>query len=272
MTRLILLMLFLCLGPAIAAETPADRLAEDAAFAKATISLLAAKDFPAVRDRLDPGIGQASDDTLDRMSNQIGASAPVSIETVMKTETHNVQTGDGVSRITLEYALGGRWVVVDAVVQTKDATKHLARLYFASNKQSLRELNAFHFFGKGPAHYLFLAAWLATIGVTAFAMFVAFRRHAGWRRWALILAMPAGLTPTVALNWVTGHIWVMEASSSAAGQYIPIFAFNYPMVLFSHTGAHAAYFCISAPLLALGYLIWQWTRGQRTRAALSASA
>jgi hypothetical protein len=258
-------MLLLWIVPAMASEAPDTRLASDVAFTKGTIASLAAKDFAAVRDRLDPSIGQASDEMLDRMSTRIGASEPSSIETISATETHNVQTGDGTSRILLEYGLAGKWVLVEAVIRTEAASKRFVRLYVTTNNQSLGELNAFHFFGKGPVQYAFLAGWLAVIALTALAMTIAFRRHTGWRRWALVLSMPLGLTPTVAVNWNTAGIWCMEAVSNAAGQAIPILAFRYPMALFAHTDMRVTYLYVSVPLIAFGYLIWHWW--QRRRAA-----
>jgi hypothetical protein len=257
-----LLVVFLAVA-ALADDTPNSRLSDDIALTKATIASLAAKDFAAVRDRLDPAMGQVSDETLGKMSDLIGAGEPTSIETIWSTETHNAQTGDGISRILLEYALTGKWVVVDVAVRTQAASKQFPRLFLTSNAMPLRQLNAFHLFGKGLVQYLFLAGWSATIGLTGWAMIIAFRRHGGWRRWALIASMPLGLTPTVAVNWNTAEVWVLEATSNAAGQVIPIFAVRYPMALFGSTETLVPYFYVSAPLIALGYLIWQWRRSKK---------
>lgn len=56
---------------------------------------------------------------MSRMSDLIGSEKPISIETVWSTEAHNAQTEDGISRVLLEYALGSKWVVVDAAVKTE---------------------------------------------------------------------------------------------------------------------------------------------------------
>jgi hypothetical protein len=260
------MMVFLAVT-ALVAEAPNSRLSDDTALTKATISLLAAKNNAAFRDRLDPAMGQVSDDKLRQMSDLIGPNEPISIETIWSTETHDLQTGDGNSRILLEYGLTGKWVVVDAVVKTKDASKRFTRLFLTVNALPLRELNAFHLFGKGPVQYLFLAGWIAVIVLTAWAIIIAFRRHTGWRRWALIAAMPLGLTPTVAVNWNTAQVWVLEAVNNPAGQVIPIFAVRYPMALFGRTETLIPYLYVSAPLIALGYLIWQWRWKQKTTAA-----
>jgi len=253
------IMVFLAVA-AQADDAPNARLSDDIALTRATVASLAAKDFAAVRVRLDPKMGQVSDDRLRQMSEQLGAGEPTSIETVWSTETRNLQTGDGNSRILLEYGWAGKWVVVDAVVRTEAATKYFPRLFLTANTLPLRELNAFHLFGKGPVQYLFLAGWIATIVLTGWAIIIAFRRHAGWRRWALIAAMPLGLTPTLAVNWNTAQLWVMEAVSNSAGQVIPIFAFRYPMALFAGTETGVPYLYVSAPLIAVGYLIWQRRR------------
>jgi hypothetical protein len=255
-------MFFLAVA-ARAADAPNARLADDIALTKATIALLAARNFAAVRERLDPAMGQVSDDTLRQMSDLIGTSEPTSIETIWSTETQNLQTGDGISRIVLEYALTGKWVVVDVAVKTAGPSKRFYRLFLTPNGLPLRQLNAFHLFGKGPLQYLFLTCWIAAIAFTGWAIIIAFRRHSGWRRWALIASMPLGLTPTVALNWNTAELWVLEAINNSAGRVIPVFAVRYPMALFGHTETLVPYLYISAPLIALGYLIWQWTRSQR---------
>jgi hypothetical protein len=251
---------------ALADDAPNARLSDDIALTKATMSLLAAKDFAAVRDRLDPATGPISDDTLRQMSDVIGASAPTSIETISATETHELRTGDGNSRILLEYGLAGKWVVVDAVVKTNAAAKRIPRLFLTANALPLRELNAFQLFGKGPVQYLFLAGWMAAIVLTGWAVTIAFRRHTGWRRWVLIALMPLGLTPTLAVNWNTAQLWVLEAISNPAGSVIPIFSLRYPMALFASTETRAPYLYISAPLIALGYLIWQRRRNRARRA------
>ncbi|MCP3458816.1 MULTISPECIES: hypothetical protein [unclassified Bradyrhizobium] len=241
------------------------RISDDIALTKATISLLAGKDLAAFRERLDPRIGQAPDDKLRQMSDLIGASEPTSIETISATGTHFVQSGDGNSnsRIILEYTLTGKWVIVDATIKTQGTSKRFTGLFITSNTLPLRELNAFHFFGKGPVQYLFLAGWISVIGLTAWAIAIAFRRHTGWRRWALIVAMPLGLTPTLAVNWNTAYIWVMEAASNSAGEVIPIFAVRYPMALFSQNELRVPYLYVSAPLIAFAYLIWRWVQRRR---------
>jgi hypothetical protein len=244
--------------PTLAADAPeGSRLADDIALTKVTVSALVAKDFAAVRNRLDPAMGEISDDQLRQMADLIGTSEPTSIETIWSTERHSLDTGNGSSRILLEYALAGKWLVVDAAVKTEAGTGRFYRLFFTSNTLPLSELNAFHLFGKGPVQYLFLACWLATIGLTGWAMIVASRRQTGWRKWALIVLMPLGLTPTVAVNWNTAQIWVLEAIGNSTSQSIPIFAIRYPMALVGHTETLVPYLCISAPLIALGYLIWQ---------------
>jgi hypothetical protein len=112
---------------ALAVDAPNPRLSDDVALTKATVSLLAARDIAGVRERLDPAMGQVFDDTLRQMSDLIGASEPISIETIWSTETRNLRTGDGNSRILLECELTGKWVVVDAVVKTQGASKRADR-------------------------------------------------------------------------------------------------------------------------------------------------
>ncbi len=263
LARSILTIVLLWAAASFAARAQDARITEDIALTKATISLLAAKNFAAIRDRLDATIGNPSDDMLGRMSGLLGTGEASSIETIGANERHSIETGNGSSHILLEYGWTGKWIVVDAVVKTEGGSKRFTRLYLTANHLPLKELNAFHLVGKGPVQYLFLAGWLATIGLTGLAMIVAFRRHSGWRRWAFIAAMPAGLTPSLAVNWNTGQLWVLEAISNSAGQVIPVIAFRYPMVLYGTTETFMPYLYISAPLFAFGYLLWYWLRGRQ---------
>jgi hypothetical protein len=254
-------------GAVLAADAPASRLDDDVAMTKATVSLLAARDIAAVRSRLDPIVGPVSDDVLRKLSDMVAANEPTSIETIYADERRNLQTGDGSSRVLLEYAYPGKWVLVDVAIRSKDNQKHFFRLFLTPNGVPLREANRFYFFGKGPAQYLFLAAWLAAIALVGWAIKIAFRRHTGWRRWVLIAAMPLGLTPTLAMNWNTAEMWVTEAINNPAGRAIPIFAVRWPMVMLGRTEFLVPYFMISAPLFAVGYLIWYWRRGRRVKVA-----
>lgn len=256
--------------PALATDAPGSPLDDDIALTKVTVSQLVAKDFGAVRARLDPAMGEVSDDQLRKMADLIGTAEPVSVETAWSAENRNPDTGNGVSRMFLEYRFGGKWLVVDAAVKTEASTKRFVRLYLNSNSQSLRELNAFHLFGKGAVQYLFLLGWIVTFAFTGWAMLAAYRRHAGGRRWALIALMPLGLTPTVAMNWNTAQIWVIGAASNSAGEVIPVVGMRYPMALFAFTELGATYFYISAPLIALCYLIWQ-LRARRNQVADAAT-
>jgi hypothetical protein len=113
----------------------------------------------------------------------------------------------------LEYQIGLRWVVADVVVKTENNIKRVSGLYFSTNSQPLRELSVFHLSGKGFAQYAFLAGWIGIIGLTGWAMVLAFRRHSGWWRWALMIAMPLGLGPAVAMNWNNAAFWILGGPS-----------------------------------------------------------
>jgi len=251
--------LFSCVTPALA-ENPSDaRLVADVTVAKSIISLLQSRDFTAIRAQFHPVVGPVTDVLLARMADVI-AGEPTSIETISSSGRYNVETGNGNSRTILEYEIGPHWIVADAVVNTENNVKLVSGLHFAVNDKPLRELNAFHLGGKGFAQYAFLACWMGIIGLTGYAMITAFRRQSGWRRWLLIVAMPLGLTPTVAMNWNTAQSWILEAVTVPAGSSFPIFAIRFPMALFGNTETGTPYLYISAPLIAVGYLIWRCLR------------
>jgi hypothetical protein len=263
------LLLSACASSAIAEEMPSARLSDDLALARSTISLLQTRDFATVRGRFDPWVlGAGADDALRRMSDALGHDEPTSVHVVSAKETHDVQSGDGSSRILLEYQFGSKWIVADATVKTVGADKRLIGLHFTVNALPSSELNAFRLVGKGASQYLFLLSWLLTIALTGWAMYLALRRQSGWRRWLLVAMMPLGLTPAMAMNWNSAQIFILEAFSNPAGSITPIFSIRYPMALLGHTETGAPYLCVSAPLLAVAYLVWL----RMTRKSQSASA
>jgi hypothetical protein len=265
-------LLSACASSAIAEEMPNARLSDDLALVRSTISLLQTGDLTAVRGRFDPFVlGAGADDSLRRMSEGLGHDEPTSVHVVSAKETHDVQTGDGSSRILLEYQFGRKWIVADATVKTVGADQRLLGLHFTVNALPFSEMNAFHLVGKGASQYVFLLSWLLTIAVTGWATYLALRRHRGWRRWLLVAMMPLGLTPAMAMNWNSAQIFILEAVSNQAGTITPIFSIRYPMALFGHTPTGAPYLCISAPLLAVAYLVWAWMK-RKSQSATAVAA
>jgi hypothetical protein len=95
------------------------------------------------------------------------------------------------------------------------------------------------------------------------------QRHKGWRRWALVAAMPLGTTPTLVMNWNTAHMFILEAAGNAAGFNVPLFAVRYPLIAFGHTETGAPSFSMSIPFIAIAYLIWLWRKARPARLAAS---
>ena len=108
--------------------------------------------------------------------------------------------------------------------------------------------------------YAFLAGWSGIIGLTGYAMILAFRRHSGWRRWVLTIAMPDGLGPGVAMSWSNGAFWIFGGSETReAVTFIPIFSGRFPMAwlgMFGGADFSMPVLYVSVPLIALGYLAW----------------
>jgi hypothetical protein len=252
-------LIFAYVVPVFAADPTDARLMADVAVAKATISLLQSRDFPAVRDRFHPAIGRLSDDVLARMADTIAGEAK-SVETISSKGTFN-PAGNGESQTILEYQINSRWVVADVVIKTENSIKRVSGLYFSVNGQPLRELSVFRLSGKGFAQYAFLAGWIGIVGLTGYAIVLAFRRHSGWRRWALMIAMPLGLGPAVGMNLSNAAFWMLGGSETrGAVSFYPILSARFPMAWFGMFGGAefgVPYLYMSAPLIAIGYLIWR---------------
>jgi hypothetical protein len=259
-------LVFAYVTPAFAADPTDARLVADITLAKATIALLQSRDFIGVRERLDPAIGSFSDDVLGRMSGVV-AGETQSIETVSSKGSFSPGTGNRESQTILEYHIGSRWVAADVVIKTENNIQRVSGLYFSVNNQPLQDSSVLS--GKGFVQYAFLAGWSGIIGLTGYAMILAFRRHSGWRRWVLTIAMPVGLGPAVAMNWSNAAFWTFGGSvTNSAATFYPIFTGRFPMAWFGMFGGaefRTPYFYVSVPLIAIGYLAWAGYKGVRNR-------
>lgn len=243
------------------AEDPTDaRLIADVAVAKATITLLQSRDFTAARKQFHPNTGPLPDAALARMA-EVVAGEVKSVETISSRGKFDLGPGNSESQTILEYQIGSRWVVADVVIKTEDNIKRVSGLYFSVNSQPLRKLNAFRLSERGFAEYAFLAGWIGIVGLTGYAIVLAFRRQSGWRRWALMIAMPIGVGPAAAMNLSNAAFWVLGGPETrGAASFYPIVGARFPMAWFGMFGGNdfgVPYLYMSAPLIAIGYLIWR---------------
>lgn len=251
-------LVFACITPAFAVDPTDARLAADVTWAKATIALLQSRDFIGVRERFDPAIGPVSDDAIGRMSG-IVAGETQSIETVSSKGKFDPIAGNGESQTVLEYHIGSHWILANAVIKTENNIQRISGLFFSVNNRPLKDSSFLS--GKGFVQYAFLAGWGGIIGLTGYAMILAFRRHSGWRRWVLTIAMPVGVGPAVAMNWSNAAFWTFGgAETRGAATFVPIISGRFPMGWFGMFGGadfHTLYFYMSVPLIAIGYLAWR---------------
>jgi hypothetical protein len=257
-------LVFAYITPAFAADPTDARLVADITMAKATIALLQSRDFIGVRERFHPAIGPLSDDVLGRMSGVV-AGETQSIETVSSKGNFNPVAGNRESQTILEYHIGSRWVLANVVIKTENNIQRISGLFFSVNNQPLKDSSILS--GKGFVQYAFLAGWSGIVGLTGYAMILAFRRHFGWRRWVLTSAMPVGFGPAVAINWSNAAFWTFGGSETrGATTFFPIISGRFPMGWFGMFGGadfHTLYFYMSVPLIAIGYLAWRSIRGFR---------
>lgn len=243
------------------AEDPTDaRLMADVAVAKATITLLQSRDFTAARKQFHPSTGALSDDALAQMGS-IVAGEIKSVETISSKGRFDLGPGYSESQTILEYQIGSRWIVADVVIKTEINVKRVSGLFLTVNSLPLRELSPFRLSGRGFAEYAFLAGWIGIVGLTGYAMVLAFRRNSGWRRWALMIAMPIGVGPAVAMNLSNAAFWVLGGPETrGAVSFYPVVSARFPMAWFGMFGGSefgVPYLYLSAPLIAMGYLIWR---------------
>jgi hypothetical protein len=254
-------------GPTFAADSTDPQLMADVSMARATIALLQSRDFTAFRRQFFPYAASLTDDVVAHMADTVAGDAK-SVETISSKGRFDLGPGNSESQIILEYQIGARWVAADVVITTENNIKRVSGLYFSVNSQPLRELNIFRLSGRGLAEYAFLVGWIVIVVLTGHAMVLAFRRHSGWRRWALIVAMPVGLGPGLAMNLSNGVFWMLGGPETrGAVSFLPIFSGRFPMAWFGMFGGaefRVPYLFMSAPLIAIGYLIWRSINSKET--------
>lgn len=182
---------------------------------KAIMALLAARDFSAVEQRVEPLLREpALRSKLQDVANQFPSGQPRSISTigahVLKSAT------DETYNLTYEYEFPSAWVVANVVLQRKAGELLVAGLQAQSLSQSQRAMNAFTFNAKGPIHYIFLILACAVPALIVVALVICIRTPIPRRKWLWCLFIALGFVQFT-LNWTTGQWGVQPLSFMLLG-------------------------------------------------------
>jgi hypothetical protein len=179
---------------------------EDLEFSKELVSLLRAKNFQAVEERLDPNIRkQDVSASLEKMYEAFPVGDPEKVE-VISYQWFRMKSVRGVEtkRATLrfQYQFPDAWMLVEVVVNEGDKTAEHFSAYRLPD--SLANINKFTFSHKSALHYAIFALSIAIPIFIAGCIVVCLRTRAMKRKWLWILFMLFGVGG-FSLNWTTGQ-------------------------------------------------------------------
>lgn len=208
-----LLVVVSCLFVALSGCSPADvmrgalkRIApdDDEALAMQCLTELSARDFDAVKSRLDRSlVSDSVESELTAMANALTNEEPVSIELVGCNIFHS--SGNRRSTLTYQFQFAKTWALATVVIDTEDAIKRVVGFHVNQTSRSLEEMNAFTLSGKSLRHYVILAFAIAIPLLITVALVRCIRTLGLKRKWLWIVFILCGLG-SLGLNWTTGEI------------------------------------------------------------------
>jgi len=217
--------------------------------ARGFIDQLRAHDYDTIDKSADPSIkGPALRATLEQMASLIPAGEPASIKLV------GVQTfqkrGYSMTSTTFEYEFGDQWILIDVAVNNKGADKTIIGFHVNRQAQSLESQFRFSLNGKRPTQYVVLAAAIAAVVFSIYALVACLGTKLPGPKWPWILFIVIGVGQ-LTVNWATGQLNVVLLS----------------VQLFSATAFAQLYgpwtISVSLPLGAAVFLVYRRTRYAR---------
>lgn len=206
--RLQMLLLFLCfLVTGCDHASVINKIAseQEQAFARQQVEHLRARQFEAIEGALDPRIaGPGLRPTLEKMAAMVPVGELRSVQFVGAQKLYK-HAGETQLSTSIEYAFADGWLLAHVVVAEKDGKRTITGLNVYPRTRSLAEENRFTLAGKGPVHYFFLAAAIAALGLTLYALVVCIRTRPLRRKWLWIPFILFGIGQ-FAVNWTTGEV------------------------------------------------------------------
>ncbi len=205
--RFILLCLALCTvlaGCSVDAWIGLVATPEDQAHARGLVDRLRARDFDAIEGALredlrTPELKQA----LDKMAAAVPAGEPRSVQIV----SAHKNTNGGATWLTLniEYEFASGWMLAAVTTEMRDGVRAVSSFHVYPRAQSLAAEHRFGLAGKSPAQYVVLAAALAALALTLYALYRCARTRGLAKKplWILFILVSFG---QLAVDW-TGGEW-----------------------------------------------------------------
>jgi hypothetical protein len=171
---------------------------------KQTITQLATRDFAPIEAAMDP---QAKPANIGAVLEQMAAIFPAGKPASIKFVGWNAREISGQDRqvsLAADYGYeGNKWLLISAEFSGEPGKLKIEALHVQPMSQSLAELNAFTFSGKGWLNYFFVMATALAFAITVYA-FVLCLRTAGLRRKRLWAVFTLVGVFGFSLNWTSG--------------------------------------------------------------------
>jgi hypothetical protein len=196
---------------------------EDQAVARAYIEQLRARKFDEIEKAMDPGLRAPHiRGTLTKMADLMPNREPTSVKLVgaHRFSESDVATVD----TTFEYGFGDAWLLIHVAIRQKNGEKTIVGFNVNTMPRSLEEQNRFSLAGKSAIHYAVLAAAVASVLVSLYALAACVRTPRFRRKWLWVLFTLVGVGK-VGVNWTTGA-WgfaPLSVQFISAGAYAPLF-------------------------------------------------
>jgi len=177
---------------------------EDVDFAQRFLSYLAARDFAALEQSMDPKLDRKQLRTrLEQLARNFPPDSPRSVKLVGALRRQSGTTA--VTNVTLEYEYPSSWLVAEVVFQRTPAGVIVQGMHVQPMRESLASLNRFTFAGKGVWHYIFFAVVVLVPTVMGYALFLVLRTPQLPLRWLWAFFVLVGVGQA-SLNWTTNRI------------------------------------------------------------------
>ena len=196
-----------------------------------------------LRDRHFDAIEAAADDALrtdalrpelEKMADAIPPGEPTSV--VLVGDQHFASSAGNAVNLTYEYDYGGRYLLANVAVRTKDGVSRIIGMSAHQLSQPLEAQHRFELGGHAPVAYLALAGAILMPLFSLAVLVLCIRTPLKGRKWPWILFILVGFC-SVSVNWAT-DAWAFQvlsfqalsASVLSTGPYSPwVIGFSLPV-------------------------------------------
>lgn len=207
---------------------------EEQARARSQVDHLRARDFDAIEGALRADLRTPElRPALEKMAAMVPAGEPRSVQIIGASRNRNA----GVSSLTLsfEYEFASGWMLASVTTETRDGAAVMSAFHVVPSTRSLADEYRFDLAGKSALHYGVLAAAVAAVALTLYALYLCVRTKglAYKALWMVFILFGFG---RLAIEWSSGawgfnllHLQLLGASYMAPLGAPPVLSASLPV-------------------------------------------